>query len=181
VPSTDRVRRPLGLTIAILAIAVWYGVLPLLRLYFMQRVGATAEESYVPGGIDITTWDWLEGLIGGGMLILCILAWWGRPPWIRIVLMSAMLVLTVFFLYRILQAAVSKVDPIFGGQVQSDIRRLLLCQLPAMILVPPYGVWYLNRAPARAFYRRVPLAQMTQRQDGAAPADGNRQQDTIVQ
>jgi hypothetical protein len=76
---------------------------------------------------------------------------------------------------------VSKVDPIFGGQVQSDIRRLLLCQLPAMILVPPYGVWYLNRAPARAFYRRIPLAQMTQRQDGAAPADGNRQQDTIVQ
>jgi hypothetical protein len=160
VPKTERVRRPLGLTIAIVATAIWYGLLPLLMLYFMRRVGATAEEAFVPGGIDISTWDWLEGLFGGIMLLFCLLAWLGRPAWSRFLLMAGMLLLTVVFLYRIYQAATTSVDPIFGGQVQSAMRNLLLCQLPAMIIVPLYVIWYLNRAPARAFYRRVPLAQL---------------------
>jgi hypothetical protein len=154
----DRARRPLGLTLALLATAVWFGVLPLLELYFMRRIGATAEEALVPGGIEITTWDWLEGACGLTMLLLCVLAWWGRPAWVRFVLQGGVLLLTTVFLYRIIQAAVNPADPIYGGQVQEALRGALLCQLPAMVLVPLYVVWYLNRAPARAFYRRVPLA-----------------------
>jgi len=67
----------------------------------------------------------------------------------------AMLALTAINLFRIIQAWAAPDDPVFGGQIQSALRNVLLCQLPLMVLVPLYVVWYLNRAPARAFFARA--------------------------
>jgi hypothetical protein len=163
-------RRPLGLTIAITAIAALYGALPLLEVYFLHRLSVTADEAYLMGGVEISSWTWLEGLFGGVVLIICLLAWWGRPPWIRFVLIAAILLPTALNMVRIAEALTNPVDPIFGGQTQEAIRDFLTCQLPGFVVVPLYATWYLNRAPARAFYRRVPLSRVArQAPDSASP------------
>jgi hypothetical protein len=172
VQPTGRVRRPLGLSLAILFTAIPYGVMPLLEVYFLRRLNATASEAYILGGVDISTWTWVQGMMGGFVLIVCILAWWGRPSQIRYVLVGALLVMTTINLYRIGEAWTSGVDPINGGLVQTGMRDLLGCQLPAMLLAPPYVIWYVNRAPARAFYRRVPLAALARREASAALGAG---------
>ena len=169
--QTDRVRRPLGLSLAILFTAIPYGVIPLLEVYFLRRLDATASEAYILGGVDISTWSWVQGLIGGFVLVVCILAWWGHPSQIRFLLVGVLLLMTVINLYRIIEAWTSGVDPINGGLVQTGMRDLLGCQLPAMILAPPYVIWYINRAPARAFYRRVPLASLARKEFAASPGE----------
>lgn len=156
-----RVRRPPGLTLALLATAALYGVLPLLEAYFLYRLDATAEEAFLLGGVTVTTWTWAQAAYGVLVLAVCGLAWWGRPPQIRFVLSGLLLVLTAITLYRVVETWTTPQDPIFGGQVQSALRGWLRCQLPALVLVPLYVTWYLNRAPARAFYRRVPLSALT--------------------
>jgi hypothetical protein len=169
-----RVRRPLGLTLAILMTAVLYGVMPLCEVYFMQRLDVTASEAFLIGGIDINLWTWVQGLVGGAVLIVCALAWLGRPSWIRFVLVGLLLLLTGVNLYRIVETWTTSIDPIFGGQTQAAERFFLRCQFPAMIVAPLYVIWYINRAPARAFYRRVPppaLAQVATPANEAAALD----------
>lgn len=150
-----RHRPPPGITLALIAVALLYGVRPLLEAALYRRFDATADEALIPGGIELSVWSGIEGVFGGLMLILCVLTWIGRPPRIRWVLMGAMLALTAINLFRILQAWGAPEDPVFGGQVQSALRNALLCQLPLMVLVPLYVIWYLNRAPARAFFARM--------------------------
>ncbi|MBI5960060.1 MAG: hypothetical protein HY866_15070 [Chloroflexi bacterium] len=171
-PKDQRIYRPFGLSIAIFAAAVIYGILPLAEVYVLWRMNAAATDAYLIAGVEITTWKALQGLLGGVMLITCLLAWWGRPPQIRFVLVGLLLLLTSANLYRIVETWITPADPIFGGQTQAAIRDFLRCQLPIMILVPLYVVWYINRAPARAFYRRVPLSALTRTIE---PTDSDRQ------
>lgn len=166
----ERVVRPLGLSIAILATAILYGIAPLLEVYFVHRLSMTAEESFVLGGADVSQWAWIEGAVGGAILALCILVWWGRPAWMRHVLVAAMLAVTAANLYRIVDAAVSPSNPVYDGLAQSALRSWLVCQLPALLLIPLYTTWYLSRAPARAFYARVPLSQVSRRWPTGASA-----------
>lgn len=161
--TTDRQNfyRPLGLTLAVAATALVYGITPLVNLYFLWRVGDTAEGELDLGGIGITTWDWISALLGAVILMVCILAWWGRPSWIRFVLMGLLLLLAVINLYRIVEVITTTIDPLEGGQAKEIQQNLFTCWLPGLLLVPLYVVWYLNRAPARAFFRREPLTQVT--------------------
>ncbi len=152
--SQARIRRPPGVTLVLVAVAVLYGLRPLLEAALYHRLDATADEALIPGGVELSVWTTLEGVFGAVMLALCLLAWLGRPARIRWALIGAMLALTAANLVRIAQAWRVEPDPVFGGQVQSGLRSALLCQLPLMVLVPLYVIWYLNRAPARAFFRR---------------------------
>lgn len=161
----DRVHRPLGLSLAVLAVALIYGVMPLLEVYFLRRIDAASEETFLLGGVDIDAWTLLEAAYGGLVLVMCALAWWGRPSWIRYVFMVVVVFPAAVMLYRVIQTWITPADPISGGQAQEISRGLLRCQLPGLILVPLYVVWYINRAPARAFYRRTPLSARAQ--DGA--------------
>jgi hypothetical protein len=162
----ERIHRPLGITLAIVATALLYGVLPILETYFMHRLDMTTSEAFIQGEVDIGTWKWVQAIYGGVMLVICGLAWWGRPPWIRFVLMGAILLATGITLLRVVEAWTTDVNQIFGGQAQ-DVQRdyLLRCWLPGSLLVPLYVIWYLNRAPARAFYRRVPLVSLSDRHE----------------
>lgn len=156
----NRVRRPPGLTLAILAVALVYGVMPLMEVYFLRRIDASTSETFILGGVGINTWTLLEAAYGGLVLITCIPAWWGRPPWIRHVFVAVALFPAVVMLYRVIQTWTTPTDPITGGQAQEISQGMLRCQLPGLIVVPLYVVWYINRAPARAFYRRVPLSAL---------------------
>lgn len=165
-PRSDRVHRPPGLSLAILAVALLYGAMPLVEVYFLRRIDAVSEEAFILGGVGIDTWTILEGLYGGLVLVVCILAWWGRPAWIRYVFMVAVLLPAAVMLYRVIQTWLTPADPIAGGQAQEIAQGFLRCQLPGLILVPLYVVWYANRAPARAFYRRVPLSALATAEPG---------------
>ena len=78
--------------------------------------------------------------------------------WIPVSLVAVIVLVTLVNLYRGIEAASAPADPVYAGQAQSILRGWLLRQLPALILVPLYTAWYLNRAPARAFYRRSPTS-----------------------
>jgi hypothetical protein len=156
--SNKGVYRPLGVTLAVFVTALVYGVTPLLNLYFLWRVGNKAEGELDLGGIGITSWDWFSAVFGMVIVLVCILAWWGRPSWIRFVLMGLLLLLAVVNLYRIIEVLTAEIDPLTGGQAEEIQQNLFTCWLPGLLLVPLYVMWYLNRAPARAFYRRVPRA-----------------------
>jgi len=170
----SRVRRPLGLSLAILLTALLYGLMPLSEVYFLKRLDATASEAYILGGVDISVWTWLQGGIGVFVLIVCLLAWWGRPSQVRFLMVGVLLLMTAINLYRIGEAWTSRVNPIYGGLAQSAMRNWLRCQFPAMILVPPYVIWYINRAPARAFYRRVPLTALARQETTPPPGAGEQ-------
>lgn len=157
-------RRPLGLSLAIAATALLYGVVPLLEGYFLWRLSATADEAFLIGGTDTDAWVTAEAIFGGVVLVLCWLTWWGHPPQIRYILITAILIATAINLYRIGEAWFASEDLIFGGQTQAAVRDALRCQLPAFIVVPLYVIWYINRAPARAFFRGVPLTKQGQPQ-----------------
>lgn len=165
----EPVRRPPGVTLALAAVALLYGARPLLEAALYRRLDATAEEALIPGGVQISTWSTVEGVVGGVMLILCLLTWFGRPARARWALLAAMLALTGVNLIRIVQAWSTPADPVFGGQVQSALRSALLCQLPLMVLVPLYVVWYLNRAPARAFFRQAAEPHSARVKPGSPP------------
>ena len=110
--------RPPGLSLAILAVALLYGAMPLVEVYFLRRIDAVSEEAFILGGVGIDTWTVLEGLYGGLVLVVCILAWWGRPAWIRYVFMVAVLLPAAVMLYRVIQTWLTPADPIAGGQAQ---------------------------------------------------------------
>jgi len=162
-------RRPPGVTLALAAVALLYGVRPLLEAALYYRLDATAEEALIPGGIEVSVWSGVEGIFGGVMLVLCVLTWRGRPDGIRWVLIGAMLALTGVNLVRIIQAWAAPVDPVFGGQVQSALRNALLCQFPLMVLVPLYVIWYLNRAPARAYFAHAAAPRDRRPRNASAP------------
>lgn len=153
-----RAHRPLGLSLALLATAILYGLTPLFEVYFIRRLSMTTQESFLLGGVEVSAWVWVQAGVGALILLLCALAWWGRPPWIRHALVAVIALVTLANLYRGVEAASAPADPVYAGQAQSILRGWLLCQLPALILVPLYTAWYLNRAPARAFYRRSPTS-----------------------
>ncbi|HEX3053893.1 MAG TPA: hypothetical protein VHP83_24775 [Aggregatilineaceae bacterium] len=159
-PRSERVYRPLGLTLAIIAAAIWYGGMPLFNLYFLQRVGAAAEDAFITGGVEIGIWDYINALLGGIILIICILAWGGRPSWIRFVFIASIVLPTLVNLFRIYQVLTATVDPLTSGSADEVWNNILRCQVPGMILIPLYVTWYLNRAPARAFYRRIPRSAL---------------------
>ncbi|MBN2305324.1 MAG: hypothetical protein JXQ72_12640 [Anaerolineae bacterium] len=164
-PRYERVYRPPGLSIAIISTGIIYGLLPLLNMYFKWRIQAAGEDTLFGGGIDITTWDWAGAVFGFVMLLLCVPAWGGRPARIRWVFVGALVVVVLVHAIRIIELWMEDVHPIFGGQAEETLRNYLLCQVPVLIAVPLYVIWYLNRAPARAFYRRVPLASLTRAPD----------------
>ncbi len=151
--TPSRAHRPLGLTLALFATAVLYGLLPLMEVYFLWRLNMAASEAYILGGVDISVWNWIEGGLGVVMLVVCALTWRGKPAWMRKVLIVLLVVITAANLYRIWEAWHTPLNPVFDGQAQEVLQNFLRCQFPALVVVPLYVLWYINRAPARAFFR----------------------------
>src|SRR5258706_11656597 len=149
-PSLDQLApmpsRPPGFRIAILTTGLLYGIGPLVPLVLTLLVNArggpvTAE---LPNFIG-----WLNVLTGIVTLAVCGLAWRGRPRWSRWALIGIVWIASIVQFIAFLRppdgAGESSVT-IYSGSV-------FVCQLMLYLLVPIYLTWYLNRAPARAFYQ----------------------------
>jgi hypothetical protein len=148
--------RPLGLSIAILATAVVYGVWPILPMLFLAVVSS--------GGHDLTAsimspMIWVNVILAAITLLVSVIAWIGRPPQGRWLLLIVVWVATVFHIIQLVQVpSVSPTTgPEIGGSLSGFGQSVAFCQIPLLILVPLYISWYINRTPARAFYQPQPL------------------------
>ncbi|RMG73770.1 MAG: hypothetical protein D6711_10285 [Chloroflexi bacterium] len=90
-----------------------------------------------------------------GFLIIAILSWVGKPAFMRHILRISVVLISAVSIYMLLQPK----DAWSGGSLDSLLDQLTAGFIAWYILVPLYVVWYLNRGPARAFYRGYYLTE----------------------
>jgi hypothetical protein len=153
-PPVTRRFRPLGLSIAILSTAGLYGLWPMVPLLLWLLTRLRGHEI---GSELLDNSAWFNVVLGAATLIACVMAWVGRPPQTRRTLLALVWFATIVRLVQSAQALSERSLPItsaqVGGSLSSVLQPITLCQIPLLILVPLYITWYLNRAPARAFYK----------------------------
>jgi hypothetical protein len=140
--------RPLGLSVAIVATAVLYGIGPLMPILLLLWVNT---EGHSMGAQLIDSLAWINVGLSLLILVASVLAWIGRPYWARWLLIGLVLLATALRIYQVAQSMSAGPGEV-GGNLSALTQPLALCQLPLLILVPLYIAWYMNRAPARAFY-----------------------------
>lgn len=162
--------RPLGVTLAIIVSVIMYSLLPLATVILILTV-----ESIVSGGtseFDSTVnasasgGEFLGGFTGVQLVIqivlsivffvMAIFAWRGKPPYMRYVLMLSVILLALINIGFIVVPQLTASDQGLVGRSggsQQILASLQVGQIVLLVLVPLYVVWYLNRGPARAFYR----------------------------
>lgn len=168
--SAKRPGRPLGLALAIIASILLFTILPLMQVAMIllvgQRIqsrpltipgeGAAIEPLAVGGsftGVNDMTLVIQVGL-GLAFFATALLAWRGRPPAARYWFTAAVITLTALTILLTLQPLFAEraIDAGFDSG-ESISRSLLWSRLIFTILVPLYVLWYINRGPARAFFR----------------------------
>ncbi len=163
--------RTFGLSIAIVATVFLFTIVPLLQLAFVMLINArtssidfssvTGESEPVSplfsggnfGGIsnELLLFQTLLGII---FLIIAIFAWRGRPASIRGLMSIAVIVMTVFYVRDSFTALFLPTPITQGIDSGQEIGRALQCaRFMGNLLVTLYFLWYINRGPARAFYR----------------------------
>jgi hypothetical protein len=168
-PQLNKPGRPFGLNLAILTVALVFGVMPLLRiglevwLYthfqnFSWTVG-TGDEAIDPimAGIDFD-FNYVsgigQGLLSAAILIFCVMAWRGRPRWARYALLWSVLLIDAIYVLGVILSLTMPPDPSAGMTSADGFANSLQVGFFALLaLTTTYLVWYLNREPARAFYR----------------------------
>ena len=162
--------RTLGLSLAIIASVMLFTLIPLMQvaliLIIRGRIAAVSLD--VPGEAETAfpamSGGVFEGVSDTGLIVQVVLglvflviayfAWRGRPGWIRLVMLGAVLALTVATVALSVASIMSSPDYTQGIDSGAALSQTLLSsRLLVSILVALYVVWYVNRAPARAFYR----------------------------
>lgn len=163
---SQRVRRPLGLQLAIVSAIILFSGWTLVKFYIAYRLnrGVQDEQGIIFG--TTLPYDWLtqlSALLGVIVLISALFAWWGKPPQIRFVFQGAVLLTAILLIaetiYRLQPSDEPSLSIVSGEDAMKDALR---CQIPLQILTALYIIWYCNRAPARAFYRQEPLRQLSE-------------------
>lgn len=163
--SLRRQGRPCGVTVAILAGIFLFSLLPLLQvgmvLIVRQHFASLdfPEDGPQPmatggnflGGITEAELA-LQGALSLGFLAVAVMAWRGRPALSRQVFVLAVAALTLVKLTALaLQPGQAAQEGITSGDTL--FQSLGVGQVAIEILVMLYIIWYMNRAPARAFFR----------------------------
>lgn len=155
--------RPLGLSIAIVTSVMLFSLLPLLQvgilLLLRERFraveyleGGGAVGSYMLGIPDSRLL--LQSALGLAFLVIAAAAWRGKPAKIRIVLVAAVLFLTTLTIALDLSALAQPTASHEGFDSSAALTdSLQRARIAVSVLVGLYVVWYVNRGPARAFYR----------------------------
>lgn len=162
----QRPPRPFGVTLAILASLILFTLFPLMqvgmlisvRLHFanlkfsddgMQPFATGADFLGIPDSKII-----IQAVVAIVFLIIAFFAWRGRPAFMRYLLMFSCAALTLFNILNIVIGQLSQQSLEAGASsLDSILNSLSLGQFAIGVLVTLYVVWYLNRGPARAFYR----------------------------
>ncbi len=162
----QRPPRPFGVTLAIFASLILFTIFPLMevgillsvRLHFSNvSLEGGGPQPFAMGADFLGIPDskiFLQAMLALIFLIIAFFAWRGRPPFMRYVLMLACAGLTLLTILNVVVAQLSQQNLAAGvSSLDSILNSLSLGQFVISLLVTFYVVWYLNRGPARAFYR----------------------------
>ena len=155
---------------AILASVMLFSILPLIQVATVLMLRARFESASLSAegvgediaplavggsytGVDDTTLL-IQVALGSAFLIVAFFAWRGKPQWIRFAMLASVLVLTLVTVVLSVIPLVNQPDINKGLDSGTAIRDVLLSgRLLLSLLVALYVVWYVNRGPARAYYR----------------------------
>lgn len=170
--NQEKPGRPFGVSLAILASVIVFSLIPLGQLTMFitvrQFINNRSEQFELPyGDEEIPVGETGGSLDDGfdntqivvqlvmslGFLVIAFFAWRGKPAYMRFVLMGTVLLLTLINLALIVIPQLENSPQTSGGSLDGLLASLQLGQIALIVLVPIYVVWYLNRGPARAFYR----------------------------
>lgn len=168
--AAPRPGRPFGLSLAIFAIMILFSIIPLMRIaldfVIIQHFNNfdwsfdADDERFDPifSGADIQTVDVGSTVmilaLSLSFLVVCVLAWRGRPAWIRYVLFFGVGALNLVNIAALLMTFLAPPDPLAGfTSADSLVRSSQMVYIGLNLLTSLYLIWYMNRAPARAFYR----------------------------
>lgn len=171
--------RPLGVTIAIIASVVVYSILPLLwigmTLLIEQRLNEISDvsipvgaEEIAPaasgGNIDLgvgTAELIVQTTLSSGFCIVALFAWRGRSRMMRYVFLSSVIALSISMIaIQVIPLFTRDTQGASGGSLDTLFEVISNGHILLMLLLPVYVVWYLNRGPARAFYRGYYLTEL---------------------
>jgi hypothetical protein len=151
--------------LAIIVSVLLFSVLPLLQTGIIlaldwrlrqAQVDLNGEQAIFGGdfrGVSDLTLIF-QGVSGMVFLIIAVLAWRGRPTWGRVALIAAVIGLTAVTAFNTINGLTAQPDAGAGIDSGAGLVQQLLCgRLAFTFVIPLYVLWYMNRAPARAFYR----------------------------
>lgn len=170
--------RTFGLSLAILASVMIFSVLPLMQvgavLLLQTRIEQAAAALELEQGVaPIAVGGNFAGVsplalfaqmsMGIAFLIIAVFAWRGQPAFIHRLMVGAVIALTVIHTLITLSTLLAPVDINAGIDSGTAIARpLLFLRLALVLFIPLYVLWYMNRGPARAFYRGYFLTDASQ-------------------
>ena len=163
--STARPKRTAGISLALLVTIIFYTVIPLVQVGFTTYIRFVSNRNNALVGANFDT-------IGGGLgitavtdgdllaravpaliyLLIAILGWRGKPSLVRYLVIGSAVTLPLWYgLLIYLQL----LEDQRLGVLSSNAFAVLLqnTYLVTSVLAALYTMWYMNRAPARAFYR----------------------------
>ncbi len=160
----QRPGRPLGVSLAIFASVMLFSVFPLMFVAMVlivknhfDNIDFSGLKPYAVGGDFLGVSPAilvLQAVIAIVFLVIAIFAWRGRPAYMRYVILAAVILLTLFSLgLTVVQTGTNQNLPQGISSLDSLMSSVSCGQFALSFLVSFYVVWYLNRGPARAFYR----------------------------
>jgi hypothetical protein len=160
----SRPQRPLGLTLAILLCVLFFSVLPMMQaipiLWVNYHFNTTVQARLVDNpydpyfvGMSLPGVNIAPLVVAVLFLVVAVLALRGRPRGIRYILLISVLAVAAINIIGNIQASLAAVDLSKGFDSSTLPRGQIDWQSVGFnIFVTLYTVWYINRAPARAFY-----------------------------
>jgi hypothetical protein len=155
--------RPLGLSIAIIVSSLLFSILPIAQVLFflsVQERFRTIEFLDTGGAIGgkisgIESINLVVPLVSGLIfLVIAMMAWRGNRKSIRLIFVLSVVVITLLMLILTIVSMSSSPSLEQGIDSSSDISNTLLRTRAVLsFLIMLYVIWYVNRGPARAFYR----------------------------
>lgn len=168
--AENRPPRTFGISIAIIVSVMFFTIFPLVQLLILTliqyRIGQIELAPSVSGtentaiavggsfGTLTSEYILLQAICGIVFFVIAIFAWRGRPKSVRYLFMLGVVALSIFYAWDSLAVFFSPLSAMEGIDSGAEVRRILqLGRLFANLIVPLYVLWYMNRAPARAFFR----------------------------
>jgi len=165
----ERPGRPFGVTLAVALTILMYTIFPLVAIggvliieNFFANVPSDTSPFGTPmvsggdfrGGIT-NTQLFLQAAVAIGFLVIAIITWRGKRSYMRYIFMIVVLGLAIFAVIpAILPAQETANVGISGGSMDGVSNTLETLGIIAQGMITPlYVIWYMNRGPARAFFR----------------------------
>lgn len=138
---------------ALLAVTLFYGLYPLVFAYPALWSAVTGRGQLF--GFEFMGGNWgVVGLVLAALILVAtVFAWRGRPSGVRLAYIVLVWAAAATQLAREIPALnPPSPDAAFSGSNVQLPASFYVCQTLFNFLIPLYVTWYLNRAPARAFY-----------------------------